>query len=78
MVSPKPSRTPIDPGNCSIIGAVDALGDAWSILVLRELFLGIRRFNDIQGDLGIWVAVDEEDPARVTRVAGPLAGGEMP
>ena len=53
MVSPKPSRTPIDPGNCSIIGAVDALGDAWSILVLRELFLGIRRFNDIQGDLGI-------------------------
>jgi DNA-binding HxlR family transcriptional regulator len=53
MVSPKPTRAPIDPGNCSIIGAVDALGDVWSILVLRELFLGIRRFNDIQGDLGI-------------------------
>jgi DNA-binding HxlR family transcriptional regulator len=53
MVEPKPSRTPIDPGSCSIIAAVDALGDVWSILVLRELFLGIRRFNDIQGDLGI-------------------------
>jgi DNA-binding HxlR family transcriptional regulator len=53
MVAPKQSRTPIDPDSCSIIGAVDALGDVWSILVLRELFLGIRRFNDIQGDLGI-------------------------
>lgn len=39
--------------NCSIVGAVDALGDSWSILVLRELFFGVHRFNDIQRDLDI-------------------------
>lgn len=38
---------------CSIAGALEALGDVWSILVLRELFFGVRRFNDIQADLGI-------------------------
>jgi DNA-binding HxlR family transcriptional regulator len=53
MVASAPSPTPIDPRNCSIVAAVDALGDVWTILVLRELFLGVRRFNDIQGDLGI-------------------------
>lgn len=44
---------PLDPHHCSIIATVDALGDNWSILVLRELFYGVRRFNDIQADLGI-------------------------
>jgi DNA-binding HxlR family transcriptional regulator len=43
----------IDSEHCSIAGALDALGDVWSILVLRELFFGVRRFNDIQNDLGI-------------------------
>lgn len=45
--------TPAPVESCSIFGAVDALGDSWSILVLRELFYGVRRFNDIQRDLGI-------------------------
>jgi DNA-binding HxlR family transcriptional regulator len=44
---------PTDVANCPIICSVDALGDVWSILVLRELFLGVRRFNDMQRDLGI-------------------------
>ena len=44
---------PIDPRSCSIAGALEALGDTWSILVLRELFYGVRRFNDIQNILGI-------------------------
>ncbi len=44
---------PIDSERCSISGALEALGDTWSILVLRELFFGVRRFNDIQEDLGI-------------------------
>jgi len=37
----------------AIAGALDALGDDWSVLVLRELFFGVRRFNEIQEDLGI-------------------------
>lgn len=44
-------RTDLPP--CSIAGTLDALGDVWSILVLRELFFGVRRFNDMLTDLGI-------------------------
>jgi len=32
---------------------MEALGDTWSILVLRELFYGVHRFNDMQTELGI-------------------------
>ena len=53
MAAPQTTPMTIDPACCSIIGTVDALGDVWSILVLRELFLGVRRFNDIQAELGI-------------------------
>ena len=53
MVAVDDTQRPLDPRSCSIIAAVDALGDLWSILVLRELFLGARRFNEIQRDLGI-------------------------
>jgi DNA-binding HxlR family transcriptional regulator len=43
----------LDADRCSIVATLDALGDVWSILVLREVFLGVRRFNDMQADLGI-------------------------
>jgi DNA-binding HxlR family transcriptional regulator len=39
--------------DCSIVGALDALGDVWSVLVLRQVFFGVHRFNDIQDGLGI-------------------------
>lgn len=39
--------------DCSIAGTLDALGDAWSILILRELFFGVHRFNDLQRDTGM-------------------------
>ena len=56
---------PVDAEDCSICGAVEALGDTWSILVLRELFFGVRRFNDMQQDLGISRSVLT---ARLTRL----------
>ena len=65
MVAPDDARRPIDPMACSIIGAVDALGDVWSILVLREIFLGVRRFNEMQADLGISRSVLTERLARL-------------
>src|SRR5687768_14739432 len=46
-------RPRISLDHCSIAGALEALGDDWSVLVLRELFYGVRRFNEIQEDLGI-------------------------
>jgi DNA-binding HxlR family transcriptional regulator len=39
--------------NCSIAKTLSVLGERWSLLVLRELFLGRRRFDRIQDELGI-------------------------
>jgi DNA-binding HxlR family transcriptional regulator len=33
---------------CSIADALAILGDRWSLLVVREIDLGVNRFNDIQ------------------------------
>lgn len=37
---------------CSIARALELVGDRWTILVLREAFLGTRRFDDYQRNLG--------------------------
>jgi DNA-binding HxlR family transcriptional regulator len=33
--------------------AVDVVGDKWTLLVLRDAFYGVRRFDDFARDLGI-------------------------
>lgn len=31
----------------------ELIGDRWTVLILRDAFLGVRRFDEFQGDLGI-------------------------
>jgi DNA-binding HxlR family transcriptional regulator len=38
---------------CSIAGALEVVGERWSLLIVRDIFLGLRRFDEIQDDLGI-------------------------
>jgi DNA-binding HxlR family transcriptional regulator len=38
---------------CSTARALEVLGDRWTILVLRDVFNGIRRFDDLSGHLGV-------------------------
>jgi DNA-binding HxlR family transcriptional regulator len=38
---------------CSIARALEVIGDRWTILVLRDCFRGIRRFDEIRRDLDI-------------------------
>lgn len=38
---------------CSIAGTLDIIGDRWTLLILRDAFRGVRRFEEIQRDLGI-------------------------
>ncbi len=33
--------------NCTIARTLDIIGDRWSFIVLREVFQGIRRFDDL-------------------------------
>jgi DNA-binding HxlR family transcriptional regulator len=39
--------------NCSIAATLELVGERWTILILRDAFLGIRRFDDFQSHLGI-------------------------
>lgn len=48
MKSYTPSRSP-----CAVGRASRLLGDRWVLLILREAFLGIDRFDDFIGRLGI-------------------------
>jgi DNA-binding HxlR family transcriptional regulator len=42
-----------DGQNCSIAGTLELVGERWTILILRDAFLGVRRFDDLQRSLGI-------------------------
>jgi DNA-binding HxlR family transcriptional regulator len=39
--------------NCGIAQALDALGDWWTLLIVRDAFFGARRFGEFQRNLGI-------------------------
>ena len=41
------------PDTCSVGRAMDILGERWTMLILRESFYGVRRFSDMQRNLGI-------------------------
>lgn len=47
------SRKRFEEMNCSIAQALEVLGDWWTFLIIREAFLGTRRFSDFQQYLGI-------------------------
>jgi DNA-binding HxlR family transcriptional regulator len=38
---------------CSVARTVEVVGERWTMLILREAFLGVKRFDHIQRDLGI-------------------------
>lgn len=46
-------RTRFDAWPCPLARAVDVVGDAWSPLIVRELLLGNRRFDELVEALGI-------------------------
>jgi DNA-binding HxlR family transcriptional regulator len=46
-----------DRSRCSVAGTLAVVGEKWSLLVLREAFLGVRRFADFQRNLGAPKAV---------------------
>ena len=38
---------------CPVARAIDAVGDAWSLLIVRDAFDGVSRFGDFVASLGI-------------------------
>jgi DNA-binding HxlR family transcriptional regulator len=46
-------RTSLEKAECPIARSLDALGDWWSLLIIRDAFLGIRRFSEFQKNIGL-------------------------
>ncbi|WP_100656190.1 winged helix-turn-helix transcriptional regulator [Alteromonas flava] len=43
----------INTQTCSIAKASSVFGDRWTLLIIRQMFFGLRRFSEIQKSLGI-------------------------
>jgi hypothetical protein len=59
---------------CSVARTVSVIGDRWTLLVLRDCFLRIRRFEQFQEKLGITrpvLAAATEMVMPTTRAAPP-------
>jgi DNA-binding HxlR family transcriptional regulator len=39
--------------DCSAAYALEFIGERWTLLVIRDVFAGFRRFDEIQQDLGV-------------------------
>ena len=39
--------------NCSVAQTLEVVGDWWSLLIMRDIFFGVTRFDDIQRRLGV-------------------------
>jgi DNA-binding HxlR family transcriptional regulator len=46
-------RTSFEDMTCSVAKCLDVVGEWWSLLIVRDAFLGVRRFDDFQFRLGI-------------------------
>jgi DNA-binding HxlR family transcriptional regulator len=45
-------RTSFEKADCPIARSLDSLGDWWSLLIIRDAMIGIRRFSEFQRNLG--------------------------
>jgi hypothetical protein len=46
-------RTSFEDITCSVAQCLDVVGEWWSLLIVRDAFLGVTRFDDFQARLGI-------------------------
>jgi DNA-binding HxlR family transcriptional regulator len=46
-------RTSFEKAECPIARSLDAIGDWWSLLIIRDAMLGVSRFSGFQKSLGL-------------------------
>lgn len=46
-------RAPASRADCALANAVEEIGDRWSLLILREAFFDVMRYDDMRQDLAI-------------------------
>lgn len=47
------TTTPFDDIHCSVARTAGVAGDPWSLLIIRDLFLGLATYDQLHQDLGI-------------------------
>lgn len=52
-LAPSPTALDWSVQNCGLGRTMAFLGERWTVVVLREVFLGVRRFADIQRHAGV-------------------------
>ncbi|MEX3105984.1 MULTISPECIES: helix-turn-helix domain-containing protein [unclassified Streptomyces] len=65
------TRTRFDDSDCPVARSVDAIGDWWSLLIVRDAFDGSRRFGEFQRSLGVAKNI------LTARLRGLVAGGVL-
>ncbi|MEV5687463.1 helix-turn-helix domain-containing protein [Streptomyces sp. NPDC052164] len=65
------NRTRLDDSDCPVARSVDAIGDWWSLLIVRDAFDGSRRFGEFQRSLGVAKNI------LTTRLRSLVAGGVL-
>ena len=60
-----PALPPVAPEDCPLVRALEVVGDRWTMLLLRQAFYGVGRFDDMQAQLGASRKVLSERLARM-------------
>ena len=50
---PRAQKSPVPLEICHLAKAIEAVGDRWTLLILRAALIGVRRFDDFQKELSI-------------------------
>ena len=50
---PRAQKSPVPLDICHLAKAIEAIGDRWTLLILRGALFGVRRFDDFQKELSI-------------------------
>src|ERR1700720_3176131 len=51
--TPVVKRTSFEKAECPVARSLDAIGDWWSLLIIRDALMGISRFSEFQKSLGL-------------------------
>jgi DNA-binding HxlR family transcriptional regulator len=47
------TREALSKAHCPVARTVDIVGDVWALLIIRDVFDGLRRFTELQKNLGV-------------------------
>ena len=46
-------RKCLEEDDCPVARSLDAIGDWWSLLIIRDAFQGVRRFGEFEQHFGV-------------------------